>query len=112
MVKKVWTPEDTARMDEAAKEAEKELREMLSSNPRLITVGSLGMLVCDWHRKWTSAAGHKRLGRIMNSISKDGAQMRILKITGKAKQVFDSIALLAKDKGNMTLEETAMGKEE
>ena len=62
--KKVWTAEDTAKMDAAAVEAEKELSEMY------VKGDVTGDDILKWHRKYTMTAGHKRLGRIMNTLAK------------------------------------------
>ena len=60
MAERAYDPE---AMDAAAKEAEQDL-ENLSGE----AVKSLS----DWWAKWYLGAGHKRLGRLLVSISKGG----------------------------------------
>ena len=54
-------------MNVAAMEAEKELINIMTTE---IDRPVLAEDVFNWHKKWTSSAGHKRLGRIMNQYAK------------------------------------------
>lgn len=55
---------DYGMMDDAAKEAEAELRDAIEQEPDLIKM-------CQFHKKWFMRAGHKRLGRLYLSIAKE-----------------------------------------
>lgn len=63
--------EALAAMNEAAREAEAALRHLIQEKDGVDTV-PLGELLL-WWVKWYLSAGHKRLGRILVKISKEGS---------------------------------------
>ena len=52
-------------MDQAAVEAEKELRQRLEAGP------TPAIFIAEWWSKWYMKAGHKRLGRLMVKIAEE-----------------------------------------
>ena len=58
---------DPTAMDEAAKQAEAQLEEMLvTQDPPPVAED-----VIQWFARWYMEAGHKRLGRILVTLSKE-----------------------------------------
>jgi hypothetical protein len=64
-----WTADDAMKMDNAAGEAEAELKSLLSSS-----TGPEGHItdtrLMAWWKKWYMKAGHKRLFRIADRLIK------------------------------------------